>query len=253
VLAVGNGTSTVISLPNGRTVLYDAGCFPPYDLERWTIGPLLSRERCWRIDAAIVSHANLDHYAGLPELLDRRWVARVITTPHFAHAGEAHSTSRELMARLRVKPGLWQTVSRGNRLSGTGESQLEVLWPPAEEIGPGDTNDTSLVLRSSYAGKRILACGDIEEYAMQRLLATADLRADVLLLPHHGSVTPSTAEFIRAVDPQYCIRCTGRRETSPALLEAIDGRAYFSTATDGAINVRIDRGEIAVAPACGKR
>jgi len=253
VLAVGNGTSTVIGLPNSKTLLYDAGCFPPYDLERWTLGPLLSRERCWRIDATIISHANLDHYAALPELLDRRWVARVITTPHFEHAGQAHSTSRELIARLRGKPGLWQIASRGDRLSGTGEAQLEVLWPPAEEITPGDTNETSLVLRISYGGKRILACGDIEEYAIRRLLATTDLRADVLLLPHHGSVTPFTAAFVRAVDPQYCIRSTGRRETSPALAEIVAGRTYFSTANDGAIEVRIERGALTVAPACRQR
>lgn len=248
VLAVGSGASTVIRLPDGKVVLYDAGCFPPYDLERWTLGPLLSRERCWRVDGVLISHANLDHYAGLPGLLDRRWVTRVITTPHFAHAGEAHSTSRQLMQRLQAEPGCWQIAARGDRLSGTGDATIDVIWPPAEEIATGDSNDTSMVVRIAYAGKSILACGDIEEYAIRRLLATTDLRADVLLLPHHGSVTPSTAAFVRAVNPRYCIRSSGRRETSPALAEVVAGRAYFNTAVHGAIEVRLEGSAMVVTP-----
>jgi competence protein ComEC len=248
VLSVGNGMASVIQLPNGKTVLYDVGCFPPYDLEKWTVGPLLSRERCWRVDAVVLSHANLDHYGGVLDLMDRRRVARVITTPHFEHAGQAHSTSRNLMTRLNAQAKLWHQCARGARLAGTGDASLEVLWPPVAEIGQGDTNDTSLVLRISYARKRILACGDIEELAMRQLMATADLRADVLILPHHGSVTPSTVAFVRAVNPRYCIRSTHRHETSPALREAVTGRRFFSTAEHGAIEIRLKPDEVAVRP-----
>lgn len=248
VLSVGNGLATAIQLPDGRTVLYDVGCFPPYDLERWAVGPLLSQERFWRIDAVILSHANLDHYCGVSDLMDRRWVARVFTTPHFEHAAQAHSTSRELAARLGREPDFWQRLSRGDRLGGTGEAELEVLWPPAEEVIPGDTNDTSLVLRITYADRRILVCGDIEERAMDHLMDATDLRADVLILPHHGSVTPVTAAFIRAVDPRYCIRSTGRRETSPALAEIVAGREYLSTAEHGAVEVRLAPDGVTVRP-----
>jgi len=244
VLAVGSGTTTVLQLPNAGTILYDVGCFPPYDLEKWTLGPLLSRDRCWRVDAVLLSHANVDHYAGLPDLIKRRWVDSVITTPHFEHAGEQHSTGRDLVERLRRNT--WHRVVRGDRLSGTAPAEIEVLWPPAEEINPADTNDTSLVLRVTYAGRRILLCGDIEEFAIRQLLGGTDLRADVLLLPHHGSVTPSTAAFIRAVDPQYCIRSTHRRDAGQSLHEAVAGRKLLSTADLGAIEVNIRPGRLVV-------
>jgi competence protein ComEC len=248
VLAVGSGSTTVVQLPNGKTVIYDLGSSPPYDLERWTLGPVLSRERCWRVDAVILSHADLDHYAGLADLIDRRWVARVITTPQFEHDAQAYSSSRDLIARLSEKAILWHKASRGDRITNSGDAVLEVLWPPAGLAATGNSNDTSLVLRISYAGKRVLACGDIEEYAIQQLLATTDVRADVLLLPHHGSMTPSTAAFIRAVDPRYCIRSTGRRETSEALRQAVASREYLSTAVNGAIEVRVEPERLQVLP-----
>lgn len=248
VLAVGNGSTTVIELPNGKTVLYDVGCSPPYDLERWTIGPLLSRQRCWKVDSVILSHADLDHYAGLEFLIGRRGIAQIITTPHFRREGQQQWTGRELIGRIDEKHIPWREACRGDRLTSTGDAVLEVLWPPTDYPDTSDSNENSLVLRISYAGKSILACGDIEENAIRQLLATTDLTADVLLLPHHGAVTPSTAAFIRAVNPQYCIRSTGRRQTSDALRQAIAGRKYLSTATDGAIRIRLAPDGLTVAP-----
>lgn len=248
VLAVGNGSTTVIELPNGKTVLYDVGCSPPYDLERWTLGPLLSRQRCYKADSVILSHADLDHYAGLEALIARRRIAQIITTPHFRREGQQQWTSRQLMAQVDEKQIPWREACRGDRLTGTGEAVLEVLWPPADYPDTSDSNENSLVLRISYAGRSVLACGDIEENAIRQLLATTDLTADVLLLPHHGAVTPSTAAFVRAVDPEYCIRSTGRRQTSDALRQAIADRRYYSTAECGAIRVTVDPHGLAVLP-----
>jgi competence protein ComEC len=246
VLAVGSGSSIVLELPNGKTLLYDVGSFPPYDLERWTIGPLLARDHCPRIDAVILSHANLDHYGGLGNLLARRSVGSIISTPHFEHAAQDHHASRELVKTIQDKRIPWRRTSAGARLSGTGDVLMEVLWPPPGELQPADSNDTSLVLRVSHEGVRILLCGDIEEYAISQLIAGVDVQADILLLPHHGSVVPSTAAFIRAVNPKCCIRSTGRKETSEELRKSIGDRDYLSTAQGGAVSIGVAEGNISI-------
>ncbi len=247
VLSVGNGTATVIELPNGKTLLYDIGSFPPFDLDRWAVGPLLARDRCPRVDAVVLSHANVDHYGGLFDLLNRREVACVITTPHLEHAATS-ATSRHLLEALDRRPLRRLHVDAGTRLSGTGSAAVEVLWPPKGELTPADTNDSSIVLRVSFAGTRILLCGDIEERAIESLLASTDLRADILLLPHHGSVVPGTPAFIRAVAPRCCIRSTGRRDTSEPLLQAVGGCQYFSTAQSGAVSVCVTAHDTIIQP-----
>lgn len=250
VLSVGNGTACVIQLPNARTLCYDIGSMPPYDVEKWAVGPLLASQRTYRVAGVILSHANLDHYCGLPELIERRSVEAVMATPHFEHVAHTSSAVGRLMAGVKANGVPWLTLARGDHLTGTGEVLVEVLWPPREEVDVRESNDTSMVLRISYAGRRILVCGDIEERALQQLLGSADLKADVLLLPHHGSVEPSTAAFIGAVDPEYCIRSSGRRdhETRNSLLELVEGRCYFNTAEDGAIEVVVDPARLVVTP-----
>jgi competence protein ComEC len=75
-----------------------------------------------------------------------------------------------------------------------------------------------------------------------------DLSADVLLLPHHGGLTPSTAAFVEAVQPRYLIQSSSR--STSATLERLggivgDGR-LFNTADDGAIRIVLGGAEIEV-------
>lgn len=253
VLSVGSGKACVLLLPNGQTLIYDIGADPHFDLERWTVGPYLARERAYRVDAALISHAHLDHYGGLPELLERRRVrqVKVMAPPHFAALSTPDSHPRRLVEDAADRGVPWRSLVRGDRLTGTGDVTIDVLWPPDLEALPlSAANDTSLVLRISYAGKRILLCGDAQAIAQSHLLNSADLAADVLLLPHHGGVDPTTGALIRAVDPRYTIRSSGERDryTTNGLLELVEGTTYYNTADDGAVEVRITRDGLSVMP-----
>jgi competence protein ComEC len=247
VLSVGNGAACVLQLPNGRTLLYDLGAHPPYDLTRWTLGPLFAREHIYGIDALILSHPDLDHVCGVPDLLAGRSVATAITTPYFEDlpSGSGRRLNKDFAAQgVRVLH-----AAAGQCLSGTGDVRIEVLWPPPPEAVPIlSSNDSSLVLRVSYAGRRILLCGDIQDLPQHALTAGGDIRSDVLLLPHHGSITRDTFDFVRAADPVYCIRSTGQpdEQMPPDLKRAIAGRKSLSTADAGAIDVWIAPGRFEV-------
>ncbi len=242
VLPVGSGLTSVLQLPDGHTLLYDVGAFPPYDLERWSLGPALASESLYGVDAVILSHPNLDHYSGLGELLDRRRVGAVISTPFFEPLSAPGDAAHRLIDHAREHGVPWLTARRGDALAATGDVRIEVLWPPPPEHLPlTDGNDTSLVLRVTWAGRRILLCGDIERPAQRELIAEEDLRADILLLPHHGGVVDNTGQFIRAVDPRICIRSSGESnaETLNGLLDLVAGRDYHNTADEGAVEVSI--------------
>ena len=87
----------------------------------------------------------------------------------------------------------------GSRPLELGELQIAPLWPP-KSARLASRNDASLVLRVELAGKRVLLTGDIGISAERGLLAAgADLRADVLMLAHHGSRGSSSPEFLEAV------------------------------------------------------
>src|SRR5262249_18491060 len=83
-LAVGHGGCTVLELPDGRVLLYDAGALAGPDVTRWRIAPFLWHRGVRRIDEVFLSHADLDHFNGLPSLLERFPVSQVTLTPSFA-------------------------------------------------------------------------------------------------------------------------------------------------------------------------
>lgn len=249
VLSVGNGTACVIELPDGKTLIYDLGSRPPYDMQRWTVGPFLAHEHVRSIDAVILSHPQIDHFSGVADLADRVNVRTVLTAPHFLKPARPSKPANQLIADLKAKAIPWHTLTRGDRLPGTGQVIIEVLWPPPpEKLTLRDDNDSSLVLSISFAGKRVLLCGDTAAIAEQNLLKSGDLKADVLVLPHHGSVIRTTGDFIRTVDPSYCIRSTGQRDrdTTNGLPDLLAGRRYLNTADVGAVEIRISPNNISV-------
>src|SRR5207245_5372163 len=83
-LAVGHGGCTVLETPDGRTLLYDAGAISGPDVTRRQIAPFLWYRGIRRIDEIFLSHADLDHFNGLPALLEPFAVGQVPCTPSFA-------------------------------------------------------------------------------------------------------------------------------------------------------------------------
>ncbi len=243
--AVGDGTAIFIRFPNGRALVYDVGTIPPYPLYRGTLRPLLGEEGIRRFDAAVISHADLDHFSGLLDLQDHTSIREVWGPPDLLDAngpGQSKPPVRFLLDELARRGIRTRTLTAGDRLSGTGGVDVDVLWPPADEpCDRRDTNESSVVLRLRYRGFSVLLCGDIEEEPQRRLAARPDARADVLVLPHHGSVKPWTDAFVQALSPRYAIRSSGKRgEIASAAVKTLARRnRYFNTADAGSVLIRI--------------
>lgn len=239
VLAVGGGTATVLELPDGRTILYDAGSSRPFDVGAGTIVPFLQHRGITSLDRVYVSHPNLDHFSGLPTIVERISTGPIMVNERFEVLSPERSPARRFLELMAAR-GQEVSVLDPKQTEWTlGGVRFERVWPPSEPDLELDANDSSTVLRVSYAGHSLLLTGDIEEYPQQTLAARGDLHADVLLLPHHGSVRTSSAAFFRAVDPADFVRSSHQRmeDTASALPDLVGDVPIFNTADVGAVEI----------------
>lgn len=252
VLAVGRGSAMVIELPDGRTILYDAGTSLPSDTGRNVVGPFLFHRGIRHIDRIYISHPNLDHFSGIPTVLDQIKADAVIINPCFEPKSSPRSPSRQLLKLLSSSGQKVQILNTSTKTWEFGGVGFELLWPEGECDPQLSANETSAVLRLNYAGRSILLTGDIEDGTQRALLERGDLHADILLLPHHGSVRASTADFIRAVAPLAVIRSSNERtqQTLSGLDAAIGGVPLYNTADLGAVEVVLDREGVHFATPC---
>lgn len=249
--SITNGNACVINFPNGRTWIYDIGSLAAYDIQKWVVGPVLAEQRVSHIDNVVLSHPNLDHFSGLPGLVAAHSVGQVLVSPWFCDFSSPGDPVQRMLADLEHAGVPLKQICAGTAVAGAGEVSVEILWPPpAGTVVIRDANESSIVLRLSYGGCRILLCGDIMAQAQGHLLDAADLRADVLVLPHHGSTTCDPRPFIRAVNPRYCIRCGGRRgvDIPNRLADVLVDRVYLDTQNDGAILVNVRKSGVTVRP-----
>ncbi|MBW2385364.1 MAG: MBL fold metallo-hydrolase, partial [Deltaproteobacteria bacterium] len=171
--------------------------------------PALAALGIRRLDLAIATHADLDHRGGLPAVL-RSVPVRELWLPYGTRDESGFRDILELARRRGVRV---RERGAGAAPSEIGGMRVTPLWPP-EDSQPDSRNDASLVVRVDVAGRRLLFPGDIERGAEAALVARgADLRAEVLALPHHGSRTSSSARFLAAVGAEVALvsaPCGGR-------------------------------------------
>jgi competence protein ComEC len=123
---------------------------------------------------------------------------------------------------------------------------------PRQDDAPVRRNNLSCVMRIEAGGASILLTGDIERLAELSLMNDPRVRADVILIPHHGSRTSSSAEFIEAVAPRWAIVAAGYRNrfghpNAEVLARyAAAGTGIFRTDRDGAIHVLLKSAEVRV-------
>jgi competence protein ComEC len=150
------------------------------------------------LDLLVLSHRDSDHVGGAPAVLAMQPQAALLSSIEDGHELQALRTTTRCVAGQRWR---WDGVD------------FEVLHPQADDYTAGyKSNALSCTLRIATATASALLAGDIEQPQEARLLATgAPLKADVLLVPHHGSKTSSSAAFLDAVQPQIALVQAGYR------------------------------------------
>jgi len=207
VIDVGQGQAVALRGTRGNWVLVDAGgsSNPRFDPGERVVVPLLRRQGARRLQALVASHGDTDHVAGAFAVLRGMEVGELWLAPGWHRNGRlvrlAALASRRGVA-LRLVERRTRTVCAG--------IPIEVLWPVREHLQLGD-NDRSIVIRAGTAPSRILIPGDLESDGERLLrLSGVALRAEALVVAHHGSRSGTDAAFLREVDPQAAVVSCGR-------------------------------------------
>ncbi|MCY4527601.1 MAG: DNA internalization-related competence protein ComEC/Rec2 [Chloroflexi bacterium] len=202
---VGNGDSTLIISPSGRQVLVDGGP-DARDATRLLGSALPFWDRS--LDVVVLTHGHADHITGLLDVLRRYDVGHIVernaeyTTPDYQswrHAvGDEDSVA---------------TQARTNQLIDLGDGATIEVLHPSETLMTGtdsDLNNASIVLRVVYGDVSFLLTGDIFVEAEREMLSRGvDVRSTVLKVPHHGSRTSSSPEFVEQVAPSVAVISVG--------------------------------------------
>lgn len=209
-LDVGQGAATLLRLPNGKNVLIDGGGYANerFNVGQRVIGPYLWRKRIWQVHDLIITHPHQDHYNGLPFVYKHFRPQRLFIN---SDPG-TESAYYHFLERVRSHGTPVQHVMAGDILYQDEQLRLECLGMDGllDDNLSWSTNDRSLVFMLQYGNRRFLFPADIEVRSEGRLLSHNFLHsADVLLAPHHGSLTSGSEDFIAAVSPSIIVVSSG--------------------------------------------
>jgi competence protein ComEC len=242
-LDVGHGQSILAQLPGKANVLFDAGALHKDNIGQRVIIPFLDHIGIDKIDAIVISHNDIDHINGMPEIVDSCKVGTVYANDAFFSKTDLWGTAKFLKESLQAKGLEIQPLEKDLKLHSA--ATIKILWP-GKQISQDQTlgdNDKSTVALIEFAGTKILLCSDIERFAQRELLRLfPDLKADIVVIPHHGSVKSLDTDFIKnlASDILICSCSQTQYEKYQKTERALKTKSFY-TAMHGAITIRINK------------
>jgi competence protein ComEC len=227
VLDVGQGLSVLVRTARHQ-LLYDAGpaVRDGFDAGERVVVPALRAQGIGHLDAIVISHGDADHAGGADAVRAVVPAARWLTPPGL--------TMRAATACVAGQRWRWDGV------------EFEFLHPTS--TFPYLGNESSCVLRVASRHGVALLTGDIGEVIEQGLVKRSRelLRADVVVVPHHGSAGSSRPDFVVATQARLVVVSAGygnrfghpRADVVRRWQHA--GAEVLDTATSGAVSIWLD-------------
>lgn len=246
-LDVGQGSSALVQFPKGKTMLIDGGGFPgsQFDVGEGVVARFLWHQKIKNIDYVVLSHPQADHLNGLP------FLAENFNVREYWSNGQSVDTERYryLMEIIEKKGIARPTLEELRVVRDINGVKVRVIYPPEDFMN--DTwrslNNNSLVLQICCGNDCFLFPGDIESEAEDELTELdRGMKSTVLLVPHHGSSSSSSLDFLEVVRPEIAVFSMGsinrfgfpHREVITRYERL--GTQIYRTDQDGAITITTD-------------
>lgn len=239
ILDVGQGLAVVAQTAN-HALLFDAG--PRYGEDAnggdRVVIPFLRGEGLSHLTGLIVSHDDIDHFGGAASVLDAvpvEWMASSLPAGHFLH-----DRVRRSIPCLAGQEWAWDGV------------RFSFVHPDPATVASGvSDNERGCVLRMDSPYGSALITADIGRSTEEKLVfrSAAGLKADVLVVPHHGSRFSSSEGFVGEVHPRLAVFSAGyRNHFGHPVPEVVAryraaGAQILRTDYQGAVTVRFLRGQ----------
>ena len=203
VMDVGQADAILV-LAAGKSMLIDGGNRTDTDL----VKEYLRSQGVEQLDVVIGTHPHADHIGGLVEIINDFPVDKIYM-PRVAHTSK---TFEDLLTNIKNK-GLKVTAAKAGTKIDLGEEITAVFLSPSASSYE-ELNNYSAVLKLTYQNTSFLFTGDAEAEVEKKLLASdANLSSTVLKVAHHGSDSSSTADFLKAVQPDIAVISVGQDNT----------------------------------------
>ena len=232
---VGQGDGAYVRFPDGRDMVVDGG---PNDKILGCLGkymPFWDRE----IDIVVLTHPQKDHMQGLLSILERYDVGYFVHSD-IVNATEGFAKLRDILNTKKIAERL---VTRGERIA-IGEATLSVIWPSADQIAmmnpelsnvlsasSVDLNDGSVVFWLRHGSFDTLFTGDADNRVNGSFIGSplADDSIELLKVPHHGSKTGMTEQFLAWLKPKMAIISVGKNSYGHPTREVLELLARYNS------------------------
>ena len=195
---VGQGDSEFIELPNGETLLIDAGT----NETGQNVTNYIKSLGYTSINYVVGTHPHEDHIGGLDDVINTFDVGSLYMPKVTADT----QTFEDVLDAAESKGLMINTAKAGVTLVDSDGLSVKMLAPTQDSYD--NTNDYSAVIKVVYDDTSFLFTGDAEEYSES--LISGDVKADVLKVGHHGSSTSTSQAFLDRVSPSYAVISCGR-------------------------------------------
>ncbi len=200
-LDVGQGDSTLFSLPSGEIILVDAG--------EPSAGPKVSRYLkdlgISRIDHLIFTHPHDDHIGGIFSIMQEFDVINIYDNG-FSNSGS--DIYKEYISLIKKDPSIYNILRSGASLI-FGDVSIEVLNP--QPPSTGNHNRDSIVMKVTYGNINLFMAGDMESKGERDLLKrSTDLSSRILKVSHHGDRDSTSDDFLKSLGPETAIISVGK-------------------------------------------
>ena len=234
--AVGQGDSEMVVMPGNVKMLVDGG--PDNGkAARQVDAALRGHDRY--IDMIMLSHAELDHFGGLLDVLRNHDIGVVL----YNGRGNDSERFRELARVIKEKNIPVVALAEGDSIR-YADNVIDIVSAHGK-----NKNESGLVAKFTGGGISALFASDIGKDTERRLTQEKNIRADILKIPHHGSKFSSTEEFLKIIRPKVAVIEVGKNSYGHPAKMVLDriaqvGAQIFRTDADGAVRLVVENGII---------